>query len=281
MKKGNLSNWILILIFFTGLSLLLYPTFSEFWNARVASYAVSGYVQHVSAMDNDRYAEIWNQAQQFNDSLLARENPYYLPEELETIYHQRLNPGEVGIMGYVEIPKIDVSLPIYHGTDESVLQVAVGHLEWTSLPIGGPDTHSVISGHRGLPSARLFTDLNQMEVGDTFRLYILDEVLEYEVDQILIVEPDEAGELTVVPGRDLCTLVTCTPYGINSHRLLVRGTRVLPDDQEVPVRQIRVTADAALVEPYLVAVTMAVPVLLILMMILLIPNRRTNRRRSK
>ena len=175
-------------------------------------------------------------------------------------------------MGYIEIPSIKCSLPIYHGVDEAILQIAVGHIEWTSLPVGGGSTHSVLSGHRGLPSAKLFTDLDQMTVGDIFMMRILDETLTYQVDQILIVEPWNVDALHIVPGEDLCTLVTCTPYGINSHRLLVRGHRV---ENLEEASAIYVTADALQIEPVLVAPLVAAPMLLILMLyILLRPGKR-------
>ena len=178
-------------------------------------------------------------------------------------------------MGYIEIPKINITYPIYHGTGEAILQVAIGHLDWTSLPVGGESSHCVVSGHRGLPSARLFTDLDQMEVGDTFLLRILDEVLTYEVDQIRIVEPKFTEDLLIVEGEDLCTLITCTPYGINSHRMLVRGHRV--ETEEVRAAR-RVTADAGQIEPVIVAPFVAAPMLLLLLIGLLIPKpRRRNR----
>jgi sortase A len=174
-------------------------------------------------------------------------------------------------MGYIEIPEIDVSLPIYHGTEDPVLQVAIGHLEWSSLPVGGESTHCVLSGHRGLPSAKLFTDLDKLREGDTFLLRVLDEILTYEVDQILIVEPQDTAALEIVEGEDYCTLVTCTPYGINTHRLLVRGHRI---DNIEEVKTVRVTADAVQLEPMLVAPVVAVPMLLILLILLLLPRRR-------
>ena len=174
-------------------------------------------------------------------------------------------------MGYIEIPVIDVMLPIYHGTKESVLQIAVGHLDWTSLPVGGAGSHCVLSGHRGLPSARLFTDLDKLKVGDVFMLHVLNEILTYEIDQILIVEPQDTDPLLIEPGKDLCTLITCTPYGINSHRMLVRGHRI--ESQEEP-KDIRITADAVRIEPLMVAPIVAVPILLVLLIILLLPKQQ-------
>ena len=174
-------------------------------------------------------------------------------------------------MGYIESPKLDVTMPLYHGTDEAVLQVAIGHLEWTSLPVGGESSHCVVSGHRGLPSARLFTDLDKMEVGDTFLLRILDEVLTYEVDQIRIVEPHVTDDLLIVEGEDLVTMVTCTPYGINTHRMLVRGHRIETQEEKV-VR--RVTSDAIQIDPVIVAPFVAAPILFALLVVLMIPKSK-------
>ena len=249
MKK-HLSTIFLFLIFFLGLSLLLYPTFSDWWNFMHQSRAISTYSEAVATMDNEKYDEIWSAAWEYNRSLIDRPNDYLLSEEQKVQYEALLDIGQNGIMGYIEIPKIDVTLPVYHGTEESVLQVAIGHLEWTSLPVGGESSHCVVSGHRGLPSAKLFTDLDKMEVGDTFLLRVLDEVLTYEVDQILIVEPQETKALMIEEGKDLCTLVTCTPYGINTHRMLVRGHRIETEE----VRAVRrVTADVVQIEPIIVA----------------------------
>ena len=274
MKK-HLSTIFLFLIFFLGLSLLLYPTFSDWWNSMHQSRAISTYSEAVATMDNEKYDEIWSAAWEYNRSLIDRPNDYLLSEEQKVQYEALLDIGQNGIMGYIEIPKIDVTLPVYHGTEESVLQVAIGHLEWTSLPVGGESSHCVVSGHRGLPSAKLFTDLDKMEVGDTFLLRVLDEVLTYEVDQILIVEPQETKALMIEEGKDLCTLVTCTPYGINTHRMLVRGHRV-ENAKVATVR--RITADAVQIEPVIVAPFVAAPMLLLLLIALLIPKPKKNRR---
>ena len=193
-----------------------------------------------------------------------------MSEEQKKQYEQLLNVSGDGIMGYIEIPSINCSLPIYHGTQESVLQIAVGHIEWSSLPVGGASSHCVVSGHRGLPSAKLFTNLDELSKGDTFMLRVLDEVLTYEVDQILIVEPQETGALQIEEGKDYCTLVTCTPYGINTHRLLVRGHRI---DNIEEAKTIRVTADAIQIEPLLVAPVVATPILLLLIILLLLPKQ--------
>ena len=268
MKK-HLSTMILFLIFFIGLSLLLYPSFADWWKSFHQSQAVASYVEQVANMDDDKYDEIWSAAWDYNQSLIDRPNDFLLSEEQQETYQSLLNISGHGVMGYIELPKLDLVMPIYHGTDEAVLQVAIGHLDWTSLPVGGKSSHCVVSGHRGLPSARLFTDLDQMELGDTFLLRVLDEVLTYEVDQIRIVEPHETDDLLIVEGEDLCTLVTCTPYGINTHRMLVRGHRIATEEERA-VR--RVTADAVQIEPVIVAPLVAAPILLVLFIALMIPK---------
>ena len=275
MKKHG-STILLFLVFFIGLSLMLYPTFADWWNSFHQSRAVASYVEQVANMDDDKYDEIWSAAWDYNRSLLDRPNDFLLSEAQQENYRSLLNIGGNGIMGYIEIPKLGVTMPVYHGTDEAVLQVAIGHLDWTSLPVGGESSHCVVSGHRGLPSARLFTDLDKMEVGDTFLLRILDEVLTYEVDQIRIVLPQNTDDLLIVEGEDLCTMVTCTPYGINTHRMLVRGRRIATEE----VRAVRrVTADAIQIEPIIVAPFLAVPILLVLLVALLIPKPKKRKER--
>lgn len=225
MRKW-LSTIILIIIFLIGLSLLLYPTVSDYWNSFHQSRAILNYMEQVSKLDEDEYEQLWAAAAEYNQVLFRSGIHYEMTEEQLEEYESLLNISGDGVMGYVEIPVIDCRLPVYHGTGADVLQVAAGHLEWTSLPVGGENTHCVISGHRGLPSARLFTDLDQLQEGDIFYLHVLNETLAYEVDQIMTILPDELEELKITPGADYCTLFTCTPYGINSHRLLVRGHRV-------------------------------------------------------
>ena len=271
-KKGNhLITLLLVFIFLLGLSLLLYPSVSDYWNSFHQTRAITSYAQEVANLDQARYDQLWADARAYNQSLLGRDNAYLLSDAQKEEYDRLLNVSGLGVMGYIEIPGIGCSLPIYHGTEESVLQIAVGHLEWTSLPVDGESTHCVLSGHRGLPSAKLFTNLDKLVVGDLFMLRILDEVLTYEVDQILIVEPQETDALKIEEGKDYCTLVTCTPYGINTHRLLVRGHRV---DNVEQAKTIRVTADAIQIEPLLVAPIVAVPMLLVLLILLLLPRRR-------
>ena len=271
--KSSLSSIFLIVVLLIGLSLLLYPSFSNYWNSFTSSKAIGSYAAEVSGLDEDRYQHIWQNAYSYNQSIKTRANKYALTEEMNEEYQSLLNVGGTGIMGYIEISSLGVSLPIYHGTSDAVLQIAVGHLDWTSLPVGGEGTHCVLSGHRGLPSAKLFTNLDKLVVGDTFILRILDEILTYEVDQILIVEPHETKDLQIEEGEDLCTLVTCTPYGINSHRLLVRGHRV---ENAAEARIVRVTADAVQIEPVIVAPVLAAPMLLILLIVTLTPKKRRN-----
>ena len=269
--KNNRSTILLILILLIGLSLMLYPSLADWWNSFHSSRAIASYVEQVANIDDAQYEELWDAAWDYNQSLLHRPNDFLLSDEQQEIYKSLLDIGGNGIMGYIEIPMIDVMLPIYHGTKESVLQIAVGHLDWTSLPVGGAGSHCVLSGHRGLPSARLFTDLDKLKVGDVFMLHVLNEILTYEIDQILIVEPQDTDPLLIEPGKDLCTMITCTPYGINSHRMLVRGHRI--ESQEEP-KDIRITGDAVRIEPLMVAPIVAVPILLVLLIILLLPKQK-------
>lgn len=270
MKK-HVSTIILLFVLIVGLSLLLYPTVSDYWNSFHHSKAIASYVDEVAALDSDSYDALWQQAQEFNQGILTRKNVYVLSDAEKEEYYSLLDVSGNGIMGYVEIPSIGASLPIYHGTDESILQIGAGHMDWTSLPVGGESTHSVISSHRGLPSARLFTDLDKMAVGDIFMLRVLSEVLTYEVDQILIVKPNQSQALRVTEGADLCTLVTCTPYGINSHRLLIRGHRI---ENAEDVSELHVTADAIQIKPMLIAPMVALPILLALLIALLMPKKK-------
>ena len=253
--------------------MLLYPSISNYWNSFHSTQAIANYTEEVANLDHQEYDDLWDAARKYNEELSRHGTAYRLTDEQTQQYETLLNVSGLGIMGSIEIPEIDVNLPIYHGTDESVLQVAVGHLEWSSLPIGGDGTHCVLSGHRGLPSAKLFTNLDQLEKGDTFLLRILDEVLTYEVDQILIVEPQETAALQIEHGKDYCTLITCTPYGINTHRLLVRGHRI---DTLQEASAIRIIADAIQIEPLLVTPIVALPILLVLLMILLRPRKPRN-----
>ena len=256
MKK-NRSTIILILIFLVGLSVMLYPTISDYVNQKHQSRAVASYAENVEKMSDVDYQAYFDAADAYNRRLNETPNAFYAPEQVSG-YEETLDISGTGIMGYITISKIGVELPIYHGTSDGVLQVAAGHLEGSSLPVGGAGTHAVISAHRGLPSAKLFTNLDELEVGDTFTVTVLDRVLTYEVDLISIVLPTETDLLLPVENRDYVTLMTCTPYGINTHRLLVRGRRIETAENQT---HIRVTADAFRIEPILVASVLAVPML--------------------
>lgn len=235
---------LLAVLMLAGVSLLLYPTISELWNSYHQSKAVVTYAETVSDMETAAKAQLREAAQAYNAELAAEPSDWRLTEQEREVYESLLDVTGTGIMGYIEIPSIKVSLPVYHGTEETVLQSGAGHLEGSSLPVGGESTHSVLSGHRGLPSAKLFTDLDKLAEGDVFYLHVLDETLAYKVDQILTVEPDELEALEIEPGQDLCTLVTCTPYGINSHRLLVRGHRIESAEEDETGTDIAIKAPA-------------------------------------
>ena len=270
-KKSRWGTVVLVLILLVGLSLLLYPTFSDYWNSFHQTQAIASYSKEVSQLDDETFEELKEEAIAYNNSLIGKSNRLNLSKADEKEYESLLDVTGTGIMGYIEISKIRFSLPIYHGTDDAVLQIAIGHISGSSLPVGGESTHCVLSGHRGLPSAKLFSKLDQLEVGDTFVLRVLDDVLTYEVDQILIVEPQEINSLQIEEGKDLCTLVTCTPYGVNTHRLLVRGHRIenLEDSMYA-----RITADATQIDSMIVAPVLFIPLLLILIIVLLIPRKK-------
>ena len=272
------STIVLLLVLLIGLSLLLYPTVSDYWNSFHQTQAIASYAEAVAELDDVSYEQYWEEAQAYNETLRSNSHRYQPTENETKQYENLLNISGNGIMGYIEIPAIGVSLPIYHGVEDTVLQIAIGHIEGSSLPVGGPGTHCVVSGHRGLPSAKLFTDLDKLAAGDTFLLRVLDEVLTYEVDQIHIVEPHEVELLEIEEGQDLCTLVTCTPYGINSHRLLVRGHRV--ENQE-SASSIHITADAMQIEPVLVAPAVAAPMLLLLFIWLLVSSPKKSGKKNK
>ena len=278
MKK-NRSTIILILIFLVGLSVMLYPTVSDYVNQRHQSRALASYDETVNEMSDADYTAYFEAADAYNQRLAATPNSFFTPEQVSG-YDETLDVSGTGIMGYITIPKISVELPIYHGTDEGVLQVAAGHLEGSSLPVGGAGTHAVISAHRGLPSAKLFTNLDELEVGDRFTITVLNRVLTYEVDQISIVLPTEIDQLLPTEGMDYVTLMTCTPYGINTHRLLVRGKRVETTESQ---KHIRVAADAFRIEPTIVAPILAIPMLLAALVgVLVAPHlRKRSKRRRK
>lgn len=277
MKKnrGNsMTTLFLVLMFFAGLSLLLYPTVSNYWNSLHQSRAIAAYVEQVAQIDNETFDQLREQARAYNRTLVGKAYRYDMTRQEREEYLGLLNVSGNGIIGYIEIPDIHCELPIYHGTDADALQIGVGHIEGSSLPVGGESTHCAISGHRGLPSAKLFSDLDKLTVGDRFILRVLDDTLTYEVDQVHTVLPEEMDELEIVEGEDYCTLVTCTPYGINTHRLLVRGHRVENSTDKEPAR---VATDETRTEP-LGKISILLPVLVfaILPMLLLVflPSKR-------
>lgn len=275
MKK-HLSTILLLLVFIAGLCILLYPTVSNYWNSMVQTRAIVDYEAALANMTQKDYSEEFEAAQAYNAALREVSFPlmyYDTLDEREDLrnYEDILNVGGNGVIGYITIEKIGVELPIYHGTGEAVLNVAAGHLEGTSMPVGGESTHCVLSAHRGLPSAKLFTDLDEMEVGDTFTITVLDEVLTYEVDQIKIVLPSEVEDLYVTEGEDFCTLLTCTPYGINTHRLLVRGRRIETVEEKA---EIYVPADGFLIDSLIIAPLLATPMLLVLLVFLMVRYRK-------
>lgn len=275
MKK-KLTNIILVAALLVGAGLLIYPSFSNYWNSFHQSRAISSYVESVNAMSDDEYEVLWAAARAFNRKLVGRPPVSVLSDEERAEYYTLLSVDNSGVMGYINIPKLNVNLPIYHGTAESVLQVAAGHIEGSSLPTGDISTHCALSGHRGLPSAKLFTDLNQLEAGDVFIMQILNDTLTYEVDQIRVVLPSEVDDLAILEGWDLCTLVTCTPYGINSHRLLVRGRRIA---NLAATYSLRVTADAIRIDTLVVAPFAAMPMLLVLLVWLMAGGGKSQKRK--
>ena len=272
--KEQKVNIILCLVILIGVGLLSYPTVSDWWNRFHQTRAVASYAAAVSQMKTEDYDRLFAEADDYNRKLAGTGMKWSMTDEEIQEYNSILDISENGIMGYIDIPRIRQTLPIYHGTDDAVLQIAIGHLAGTSLPVGGDSTHCVVSGHRGLPSARLFTDLDRLIVGDIWTMTVLNRTVTYEVDQIRIVEPEDLSELQIVQGRDYCTLLTCTPYGINSHRLLVRGHRIANLDGDA-----NVTADAMQVDQTLVAIVLAIIILLILCVFLLITSSKWYRQR--
>ncbi len=259
-KSSMVTTIMLILLFLVGLSVMLYPTVSDWWNQRVQTRAIATYDQSVEQLDDSEKEEMLAQAHAYNAALNQVYAPFTNYDDVSG-YEDILNVSGTGIMGYISIPEIQVMLPIYHGTSAEVLNIAVGHLEGSSLPVGGADTHAVISAHRGLPSAKLFSDLDQLTVDDTFTITILDEIFTYEVEKILVVKPEEVDKLAVIPGGDYVTLMTCTPYGVNTHRLLVRAHRI----ETVYPHNVKVSADAVQLDSVTVAPFFAVPPLLVLL----------------
>ena len=274
-KKDSLITLALVLTFLTGLSLLLYPTISDWWNSFHQSQVIESFSKTAENLDKDVYRQVLNNADAYNRSITEHGIHWVMSEEEYKDYEEQLNVAGNGIMCYIEIPKINCELPVYHGVEDSVLQIAAGHIAGSSLPVGGAGTHCMISGHRGLPRATLFSKLDQLQEGDHFMLHTLNELLTYEIDQIRIVLPDELDDLQIVPGQDLCTLITCTPYGINSHRLLVRGHRTEND------LSFTITAEARQVDRLIVASVVAAPILLVLLIGMLVTTGDRKRKKGK
>lgn len=285
MKRFLKRHWSGIALGFVmviGMCLLAYPTVSDWYNSIHQSRAISNYMEKVEQLDETDYSALLQAAREYNEYLTKKENPLVVEEPEMIRYEALLNVAGNGIMGYVSIPKIHVELPIYHGTSDAVLQVAVGHMEGTSLPVGGSSTHTVLSGHTGLPKAVLFTNLTELKEDDIFMMSVLNETLTYQIDQIKIVLPQETEDLQIVPGKDYCTLITCTPYGVNSHRLLVRGHRIenLPEEEVKEIKPVITVASAPKEKnlPLLIGGAMSV---LILFLALVIKKTRNRAKKKK
>ncbi len=268
---------ILVFVLVIGLSLLLYPSVSNYWNTRLYEKAISNYKDEVKQIRPENIVKMLEAAEEYNKKLVSKEYPWSMTDEEMAEYNSLLNTSESGIIGFIDVPVAKIYLPIYHGTDEKHLQIGAGHIETSSLPIGGESTHAVISGHRGLPSARLFTDLDMLEEGDKFQITVLDNVVSYEVDRISIVVPEDMSELGIEPGKDYVTLVTCTPYGVNSHRLLVRGHRI----SNLEYDSSGMVSEASLIDTILVAPFIAIPIIAILIILMLIKTRRKPNNKDK
>lgn len=276
MKKHK-TVIFLTLGFLVGICILLYPAFSDFWNSRTQSRAITNYESVLENLEPEDYTAIFERAYAYNKALYETEFPLKDHKQVEG-YYDTLRVGDNDMIGYVKIDRIGVELPIYHGTSEKVLNKGVGHLEGSSLPVGGENTHSVMSAHRGLPSSKLFTDLDRVEIGDTFQIVVLNQVLTYQVDHIEVIKPTDIFALQIIDGGDYCTLFTCTPYGINTHRLLVRGIRI-ETIKEKPV--IYVSNEAFRIEPLIVTPAVAAPMLFVLLIHLLVKYREPPKNAQK
>ncbi len=280
-KKGfkkKIPNLIFGLIFLTGICVMLYPSVSNYVNSKHQSRAVSNYQEALASISSEDYDKFWKTAEKYNEVLAKKPMNFNLSDEELEEYNSILDPTGTGVIGTIEIENIGVNLPIYHGTEESVLQVGIGHLEGTSFPTGTTTTHTVLSGHRGLPSSKLFSDLDQMIVGDTFLLHVMDQTFAYQVDQINIVLPEETNDLAIVSGKEYVTLVTCTPYGVNTHRLLVRAKRVDYSEEA----KIIVPADASRYGTLVVAPFIGAPFLIVAFIIYLImTSKRVTGKKKK
>lgn len=277
-KNGINSSIWLVAIFLIGLCVLLYPTVSDFWNEKRQTKAIMNYDDLLVDLTPEDFSEYFSQAEEYNRKLKLISLPFLGYSKLDNEYSSTLDVNGDGMMGYITIEKIKIQLPIYHGTSDKVLNSAVGHVEGSNLPIGGESTHSVLSAHRGLPSAKLFTHLDQLEAGDIFTITILDRTITYQVDQVRVVLPDNINELNVVNGEDYCTLVTCSPYGINTHRLLVRGTRI--ENIEEP-KKVKIVTEAYLIDPLIVTPVVAIPIFSVLLVFLMIQSAKEKRSKKQ
>ncbi|EFR43699.1 class C sortase [Streptococcus pseudoporcinus] len=274
-KKQDIVSILLVTIIAIGIGLMAYPSLANYWNSFHQSNAIMDYQERVTHMDTKDYGKVLQRAKQYNKQFETSGMKWRLTEEERQDYNSQLAIDKTGNMGYISIPKINVKLPLYHGTTEKVLQTSIGHLEGSSLPIGGKSTHSILSGHRGLPSSRLFSDLDKLRVGDRWTVNVLNETFTYEVDQIRTVEPDDLRDLQIVKGKDYQTLVTCTPYGINTHRLLVRGHRVSNANGNALI-----VAEAIQIDPIYIAPFFALLLIVLLLLIFLEITRRSQKRKA-
>ena len=276
-KNDRLINLLLIGAMALGVLIVAYPTIADKWNSYHSTRVIASYTEKVAEIDTEETERMLKEAEAYNAELIDKTERFAMTEEERAYYNSILDVTGTGIIGYVEIPKLHISLPVYHGSNDAVLQTAIGHLEGTSFPVGGIGTHSVLTGHRGLPSARLFTDIDQLVEGDHFVIHVLDRTVTYQVDQIRIVLPEVMEDLNIDPEKDYCTLITCTPYGINTHRLLVRGKRI-ENDAEI----LEVSADAQQIQPGLTALAIAIPMLtLALIFILFMTSRKASNKKQK
>lgn len=273
MKRNKISNLLLGVILFIGVSLLLYPSISNFYNSFHQTQVIARYDEEVTKLDGKEISEALSSARKYNEELYETGTVFKLPDNLKNRYEKELNISGLGVMGAIDIPKIKCKLPIYHGSDEASLQAGLGHIDWSSLPVGGKNTHTVLAGHRGMPSAKLLTNLNKLKIGDKFTLHMLKKSLVYKVDQIKVVEPDKVTDLEIIKGKDLCTLVTCTPYGIGTHRLLVRGHRVL-ENQESAIEE---TADNSL--DYLIKIIAIIGIAFVIVILLILRKKYKKKRK--
>ncbi|MCF0259167.1 MAG: class C sortase [Erysipelotrichaceae bacterium] len=267
MKSKGLSNKKLLIILLLGIGLISYPTISNWWNSRVQTKLIDSYVEKAEKMSKEEMQAEFDKGYAYNDQLKKVEMPI-INSDVVPGYEDTLKLSDQGMIGTIKIPKINLQLPVYHGTDEKTLSFAVGHIKGTSLPIGGKGSHAVLSAHRGLPSAQLFSNLDVLKEGDFFVITVLNRTFTYKVDQIRIVEPQEISDLTIDPDQDYVTLLTCTPYGVNTHRLLVRGHRVEGNEELV------LTSEALELDSTIIAPVVAFPLLVVFVIFIFVKGRK-------